>query len=213
MTPSPGVSMGGGRSRGGLWHDAPGSRQAWEWVVLSPRAAPAPCARPPRALPWSGGQGWAGGSLSVPRGSQLGWRSRGLAGQEGFGWGMSPHRAAPSGRAVGWAGGVCGWGGSSLVGAWNRPAAVALAQPCHKRPGTCGRSGRLARGFSVVAQRVPPSLLLLLLRGATATERDPGPVSAFSFSCTVSLRLRRLRPGSREQAAARGTGPRVLLPS
>lgn len=59
-----------------------------------------------------------------------------------------------------------------------------------------------------MAQCVPPSLLLLLcLRVATATERDPGPVSAFSFSCTVSLQLHRLWPGPWERAAVWGTDP------
>ncbi|KFQ34521.1 Transducin-like enhancer protein 1, partial [Merops nubicus] len=50
---------------------------------------------------------------------------------------------------------------------------------CHKHPSMWG--------LLAVAQHVPPSLLLLLLclHVATATERDPGPVSAFSFSCTI----------------------------
>ncbi|NXG83482.1 TLE1 protein, partial [Stercorarius parasiticus] len=62
-------------------------------------------------------------------------------------------------------------------------------------------SGLLALSGALGAQA---QLLAKDDRGVHDTEprgeqRDPGPVSAFSFSCAISLRLRGLRPGPREQ--------------
>lgn len=70
----------------------------------------------------------------------MGWWSRGLAGREGFAWGMSLTEQHLLGER--W--GVLGR--SSLVGSWDHPTAAALPRPCHEHPGTGGRSGRLSRG-------------------------------------------------------------------
>ncbi|NWW44960.1 TLE1 protein, partial [Pedionomus torquatus] len=92
--------------------------------------------------------------------------------------GNVPHGAAPPGRTVGWAGGSGG----------GHPCGV-RALPAVSTPVPVGGAGGFRREVVAVAQRVPPSLPFLLLRVATATERDPGPVSAFSSSCAISLSL------------------------
>ncbi|KFM07938.1 Transducin-like enhancer protein 1, partial [Aptenodytes forsteri] len=74
-------------------------------------------------------------------------------------------------------------------------------------------SGLLALSGALGAQA---QLLAKDDRGVHDTEsreRDPGPVSAFSFSCTISLQLRRLRPGPQEQAATWGTAISEYLSS
>lgn len=77
MTLSLGVSVRGretgARLGGQVWCDPPGSRQAWEGVMLGPGAVLAPCVVPAWALPWGGwGPGLGGEQLVCASGLPAG---------------------------------------------------------------------------------------------------------------------------------------------